>query len=263
MQDIKDGNYQQCYSMVSEKYKLNLNLEDFTFKMKMLRNIAKDDEFFYYNTTFIGKTPQVELRILDGKKVINDIMPEFDFTLKSESDKKYKQNSIWLRFENENSDKIGVINFSYHTIINEETGVSKMSINPFIVGNYVTIFINNDNNLYVDVRGGGSWEQYHSQFRKNSNSILKKFTIEEIENLFKSINTNSYKFVLISEKQNIGNLVEIKALVEKYGYSDSDVFGYRSHIVENTQKVIDNYIASEPFPLKIKTVQNRVDAPPE
>ena len=56
MDKINNEDYESCYDLLSEDYKENVNLEDFKFRMKMLNDLSGDEEFYHYNTTFIGKT---------------------------------------------------------------------------------------------------------------------------------------------------------------------------------------------------------------
>lgn len=224
MTKIKNEEYESCYKLLSEDYKESINSEDFEFRMKMLNSLSGDEGFYHYNTTFIGKTAKEGLAIINGKDVKENIMPEYDFTIKSESENDFKSVQIFIRFKNEDSDKISVINYSKHKLLNEKRGMSSMSSNPFIIGNYILIAeINNE--IYTDIRGGDLRATLKKTLKNFNKEILIKIELEELANFISANDCTNYSLIHVREIGESMIAPKIRNLAEENGFS---VFNHRN-----------------------------------
>ena len=239
MRSIENKEYGKCYDLVSAKYKSDLNFDDFKFRMEMLNNLAGDEKFLHYNTTYIGATAEVDLRKLSGEKVTENIMPEYDFTVESEINSSKKHKTIWLRFENENSDKIQVVNYSYHYNFREH-GVSNIRLNPFMTGSFLLIIVDSEE-CFVDIRGGNN--DTKKQLINHEGGFLVKTPIKSVFNVLNNDAAKKYKILIVGEKENYEEVLPILDLVRNSDYE------FESYFVEVVQSVVTKYNARNPFPL--------------
>ncbi|PHN02535.1 hypothetical protein [Flavilitoribacter nigricans] len=224
MNHIRQEDYAKGYNFLSEAYKSEFNLEDFTFKMKMLNDLAGAEDFHHYHTTFIGKTAKEGLALINGKTVTENIMPEYDFTVGSEAEKSFKSVQIFIRFDNENSDKLRVINFSKHQLLDEKIGMSSVSSNPFIVGSYI-LLADHENEIYLDIRGGDLRNKFKTINGIAKDEILIKTSLDKIENLLSSHDLTGYSLIYVVEKRAESNEDAIRDLAGKNGFS---IFNHRN-----------------------------------
>jgi hypothetical protein len=251
MNKIKNQRYDKCYELLSEAYKSSINLEDFTFKMKMLNDLAGSEQFYHYKTTYIGKTAKEGLALLRGEKVTENIMPEYDFTVASEADKDFKTVQIFIRFDNENSDKISVINYAKHKLWNGKAGMSSVSSNPFFVGSYLLI-AEHDNEVYFDIRGGNLRNKFKEFRNIASDGIVFKTTLAEIEHFCSNNDLTNFSLIYVKEKGE--SLIEpiVRALAHENGFS---VFNHRdkefiSKFVKSSEIFLNKYREANWNPLE-------------
>lgn len=239
MNSIENNDYDNCYELVSEKYKSNLNFEDFKFRMEMLNNFAQGEKFSHYNTTYIGATPEVDIRKLSGEKVTENIMPEYDFTVVSEIKRPRKNKSIWLRFENENSDKIQVVNYSFHYNF-QEHGVSNIRLNPFMTTSYVLIIVGSEH-CFVDVKGGNI--DTKKELIDYKDGFLIKTPTKSVLRMLNKNGAKEYKILIVGEKKNYEEALPILDLVK------SNECEFESYFIEDVESAVTKYNARNPFPL--------------
>lgn len=223
MTKIEKEEYESCYDLLSENYRADINPEDFKFRMKMLNDLSGGEEFYHYNTSFIGKTAKEGLAMINGGKVAKNIMPSYHFTLKSASDKDFKSVQIFIRFENEDSDKISVINYGKHKLLNKKAGMSSLSSNPFIVGNYI-LLVEHGTEVYADIRGGQLREKLMTISNDSVKSILIKVELEELERFMLENDLATYSLIHVKEEGESLNAPKIRRLSEENGFS---VFNHR------------------------------------